>query len=1133
MKRRLLFLSLFVIQWFYPQCLVAGNYTGMLATGLCNSLSCNSVLASGKWMKAQLNEAGIHKITFNDLKMMGFQSPQNVKVFGFPAGMLPQMNQATSPDDLIQYAAWQFKDNKANDCWWIYIPEQTIWEADMSSGLYTPVVNQFSLGHSCIYLTEDTGISNLVKELEPRQEKASILVNEFDDFALFKEANYNLIQSGSEWYSALLTPNGILNRTFKFPSHIDDEPFRIAVAAAGRSELSSALEILINNSAAGTLNFSPYSNFAEADYANLNKLLVSQKISGTDLKFQLKYNGTNNSLCWIDYLRVQTRSKLSFQSGQMIFCDIRSVGSGNIAEFRIANAASGLTVWDITYPMKPFKIHTVISNGLCSFKGLSDSLHRYVAFDPLFDFPGIGKIEALINQDLHGLPVPELLIITAPEFRIEADRLADFHRKDNGMEVAEADVNQIYNEFSGGIKDVTAIRNFVRHLYKKGITGKGSKLKYLLLLGKGTYDNLNPVSIQNPCFIPTWQSKNSNNPVASFVSDDYFGLLGDDEGGQTGIVDLGIGRIPCATVKQAKAAVDKIIHYNSESTLGEWRNIVCFVGDDQDNNIHVSDSEQLADYVNINYPAFYTDKIYLDAFVKKMTPAMSYPEVNKAINNRIKEGALIVNYVGHANEEEWAAEKVLTISDVDSWSNFDKLPVFVTATCEFSRWDMTGKESAGEHVLFNQAGGGVALFSTTRMVYSSSNFEMNKSFFKHVFQNDGDGNNLRMGDIMRLAKGELGGTINGSKFALLGDPALPLSYPKYKVKTLEINSQVAEQMTDTICPLDLVSVWGEIQDVKGVKISGYNGILFPNVYDKPAELTTLGNNGQTPFTYSLQNSVLFKGNVSVKQGEFSYAFEIPKEINYRIGDGMIRNYSKDLNRDANGSVTNFKLGGSPKKILNDVTGPTVKLFLDNENFKTGDKVSKAPLLFVNLEDASGINTSGGGIGHDISLIIDNNAADIIYLNDYFQSELDSYKRGRVLYQLPSLSNGEHTLKFKVWDLANNSTEVEVRFDVATALAIKKVTNFPNPFSEYTDFIVAYNRYDEKVTIAIEIFNQQGSKVDQIKTDSGSAGFTTIPVRWSPGSNSHRLASGIYYYRISLTAVDGSTDSETGQIIYNH
>ena len=1133
MSRLFLFFYLFLIQGAYGDCNAAGNYSVLNSGILQKSLVSKSVLSSGSWVKVQVNQGGIHKITFASLKSMGFQSPQKVKIFGFPQGPLPQMNNIPAPDDLIKYAVWQTKDKQANDCWLINIPGPVTWIEDAASGLFTPVINQFAQGHAFFYLTENEDVINSVPLLSSKPENSTVTVTGFDDFALYEESNYNLIMSGSGWYSALLTPNGTLTRAFKFPGHIDAEPFNISVAAAGRCDLPSSLDIVVNNTLAGNLSFSPYSNFAEADYANLNKVTIQKTISGSDLSFLLKFNGSNNNNCWIDYIRVQTRSKLNFLSGQLPFCDSRSVGPGSIAEFHIGNAPPGLKIWDISSPLEPLEMQTVLTNGICSFKVATDSLHRYIAFDPFFDFPGVEQPEVIANQDLHALPVPDMLILTTADFNAEAQRLAGFHLQDSGMDVAVVDVSQIYNEFSGGVGDVTAIRNFVRLLYRNGSTGDASKLKYLVLLGKGTYDNLHPVSIQNPCFIPTWQSENSNNPVSSFVSDDFFGLLGADEGGQTGITAIGIGRIPCATALQAKAAVDKIIHYNTAPTLGDWRNVICFVGDDLDNNVHVSDSEHLADFLNLNYPAFYTDKIYLDAFQEVTTPTLAYPDVNKAITNRIKEGALIVNYVGHANEEEWAAEKVLTISDIDSWSNLNKLPVFVTATCEFSRWDMTGKESAGEHVLFNPVGGGVALFSTTRMVYSSSNFELNKSFFKYVFKKDSQGNNLRMGDVIRLAKRELGGTINASKFALLGDPAQQISYPKYIVRTLEINSQVAEQMTDTIRPLSLVSVWGEIQDTKGVRMTGYNGTLSPNVFDKPSELTTLGNNGQVPFTYSLQNSLLFKGNISVKQGEFNYTFEIPKEINYRIGDGMIRNYSKDATTDANGSLTTFKLGGSPMTLLNDITGPVVKLFLDNENFRDGDKVSKAPLLLVNLEDDSGINTSGGGIGHDISLIIDGKEVEIIYLNNYFQAGLDSYKSGKVLYQLPELSDGQHTLRFKVWDLANNSTEVVVRFNVASALSIKKVTNFPNPFSEYTDFIVEYNRYDEKVTIIIEIFNQQGSKVDQIKTDAATSGFTTQPVRWSPGGSNQRLASGIYYYRILLTTADDSTDSETGQLIYNH
>ncbi|NEW81962.1 MAG: type IX secretion system sortase PorU, partial [Mariniphaga sp.] len=633
-----------------------------------------------------------------------------------------------------------------------------------------------------------------------------------------------------------------------------------------------------------------------------------------------------------------------------------------------------------------------------------------------------------------------------------------------------------------------------------------------------------------PCFIPTWQSENSLNAASSFVSDDYFGLLGEDEGGQKGIVDIGIGRIPCVSASEAKAAVDKTLHYNTSKTMGEWRNNVCFIGDDEDNNVHVSDSEQLANFVNRNYPVFYTDKIYLDAYKEETTPEKRYPGVNKALNNRIKEGALIINYVGHANEEGLAHEKILTISDIDSWSNVDKLPVFVTATCEFSRWDLKNKQSAGEHVLFNKVGGGVALFSTTRLVYSSSNYEMNRSFFKYVFETDKEGNNLRMGDIIRLAKNELGGTVNAAKFALLGDPAIQISYPQYKVKTLEINNQPVEQLTDTLKPLSLVSVWGEIQNSKGEKITGYNGLLYPTVFDKPTEAITLGNGGQTPFTYTVQNSILFKGNVSVKSGEFSYTFKVPKEINYRIGNGLIRYYSKDATSDAGGSFAELKLGGSPGSTANDLTGPTVRLFIDNENFKPGDQVSKAPLLIAYLEDDSGINTSGGGIGHDIMLTIDNNTDKMQLLNDYFQSAQDSYKSGKVLFQLSDLEDGEHILKFKVWDLASNSTETEVKFTVASSLKINNLTAFPNPVSVSTDIIATHNRFGEKMTVEIEIFTQQGVLVDQVKTESGSSGFTTLPIRWNPGLNNHNLVSGIYHYRVRLTALDGSTSIKTEQLI---
>jgi len=1090
----------------------------------------NSVLASGKWVKAKTNQSGIHRITFSALQSMGFQSPQKVKIFGVPPWKLPQMNSALSSDDLIQYRTWQTKDKQLNDCFLVYVPGNVKWEFDPVSKSFIHHINQFAKGLSFLYLTEDISTDQLVEVSPSIAESPSVIVNEFDDFAYFEEDTYNLLETGSRWFSSLMTPNATFQKAFKFQNHVSNEPIKIDIAVAARCDFSSSINLTANNTDVGTVNFAPYSNFAEADYADLRERSFSKIVEGDDVNFSLKYTSPANGRCWPDYIRVQTRRKLNMQTGQLLFCDSRSVGAGNIAEFRIGYSGTGLKIWEITSPLKPIEIQSTIASNTLSFKAVTDSLRRFIAFDPISDFPVIDKVEEVTNQNLHGLSTPDMLIITSPDFKSEAERLALFHRQNGGLEVAVVNVSQVFNEFSGGIADVTAIRNFVRTLYRKSLNNNTSKLKYLLLFGKGTYDNLHPVTSENLCFIPTWQSENSLNPASSFVSDDYFGLLGDDEGAQKGIVDIGIGRIPCVSAAEAKAVVDKTLYYNTSPTMGEWRNNVCFVGDDEDNNIHVSDSEQLANFVNRNYPVFYTDKIYLDAYKEETTPEKRYPGVNKAFNNRVKEGALIINYVGHANEEGLAHEKILTISDIDSWSNVDKLPVFVTATCEFSRWDLKNKQSAGEHVLFNKVGGGVALFSTTRLVYSSSNYEMNRSFFKYVFETDKEGNNLRMGDIIRLAKNELGGTVNAAKFALLGDPGLQISYPQYKVKTLEINDQTVEQLTDTLKPLSLVSVWGEIQNIKGEKITGYNGLLYPTVFDKPTEAITLGNGGQTPFTYAVQNSILFKGNVSVKSGEFSYTFKVPKEINYRIGNGLIRYYSKDATSDAGGSFASLKLGGSPNSTANDLTGPTVRLFLDNENFKPGDQVSKAPLLIAYLEDESGINTSGGGIGHDIMLTIDNKTDKMQLLSDYFQSVQDSYKSGKILFQLSDLEDGEHILKFKKWDLANNSTETEIKFTVASGLKINNLIAFPNPVSVSTDIIATHNRFGEKMTVEIEIFTQQGMLVDQLKTEAGSSGFSTLPIRWNPGLNNHNLVPGIYHYRVRLTALDGSTSIKTEQLI---
>lgn len=1118
---------IFIFIFFFAPSLFANDQTA-------NTIAAQSLLASGKWIKVCTDQTGIHRITFETLKNLGFTAPQNIRIFGFPPGPLSQYNQDSSGDDLTPLSIWQTKDNQQNDCFLFYVEGTVTWDYSQSTSSYIHRLNNFAQGHTYFFITEVTSVNDQLTILPQEKADASSVVTEFDALQYNEYENINLLETGSRWFSKLLTPSATLQQSFGLTDHVAGEPVKINLAVAARDNYSSTLTITANNSSIGTLTFSSYSNFDGADYAALREQSYSQIITGDNLDFTFKYQGTSSAKCWLDYIRLQSRRKLTIQGSALRFCDSRSVGVGKISEFQISNGSVGLKIWDITSPLSPMEISSTLNESTLSFKARTDSLRQFILFNPLADYPTIQSVEAITNQDLHGMATPGMLLITTPDFKSEADRLADYHRQRDDMEVSVILASQIYNEFSGGVADPTGIRNFVRSLYNKSLTNNTSTLKYLLLMGKGTYDNVHSVTSDNPCYLPTWQSESSLNLSTSFVSDDYFGLMGQNEGGQDGTIDIGIGRIPCTTIDEAKAVVDKVIlHYHTSATLGTWQNNVCFIGDDQDNNIHVTDSENLANYVNLNYPSLSTHKIYLDAYTEETTPEQRYPEVNIAINNQVKEGALIINYVGHANNEGLAHEKILTIDEIDSWSNIDKLPVFVTASCEFSQWDLKDNQSAGEHVLFNKTGGGIALFSTSRLVYSSSNYMMNKSFFKYIFETDSEGEAPRLGDVIRKAKNDIGSSVNASKFVLLGDPALQLSLPKYNIKTLEINALPVEHLSDTLKPLSLVSVWGELQDYSGKKITAFNGQLLPSVYDKPTTHTTLGNGGQTPFTYTEQSSVIFKGNVSVTNGEFNFSFTVPKEINSRVGNGLIQYYAQNGSTDGNGSFSEFKIGGSSSFLTSDTIGPTIRLYLDNENFKSNDQVSKSPLMIAYLEDESGINTSESGIGHDLTVTIDNQTSDATVVNSYFTTDMDSYKSGKVIYQLPVLENGVHTLKFKGWDLANNSSEVTISFNVTASLQINHLVAFPNPASSYADFMACHNRYGEKMDVNLEIFTQQGILVDYIKTESSSSGFNTQPIRWTPGSNNVRVPSGIYYYRMRLTTTDGSTAVQSGSLIINH
>jgi hypothetical protein len=494
---------------------------------------------------------------------------------------------------------------------------------------------------------------------------------------------------------------------------------------------------------------------------------------------------------------------------------------------------------------------------------------------------------------------------------------------------------------------------------------------------------------------------------------------------------------------------------------------------------------------------------------------------------------MIYNYTGHGGESGITDEQILMKEDLIQLSNAGNLPLFVTATCKFTRFDdlitdsngdLYELTSAGEASLLNENGGNIALLSTTRIVYSSENFELNKYFFKVVFQKDANGHYYRLGDIIRMTKNYTGSQQNKLSFGLFGDPALKLAIPEYTVHTDSLNGMAVKNMIDTLTAFSRVRISGHIEDTDHNLASTYNGIIYPSVFDKRRTITTLANDGGTPFQFSTQENLLFKGKASVYNGQFFFEFLVPKDISYTFEKGKIVYYSQDTKIDANGYFNRFIIGGTNSAIFPDEEGPDIFLYLNDDNFSNKGISNANPIIFAQINDTSGINITGNGIGHDITGVLDNDESNPIILNDFFETDLNDFTRGRLIYPLSNLSEGWHSLKVKAWDILNNSSVKTIQFKVIVnnEPALSNIYNYPNPASQTTWFNLEHNRPGEELRVTIKIYDIAGRNVAVIDQYINTTGFSSDPIEWDLKSEKgKRLNEGVYPYRIRITDSKGN------------
>lgn len=1095
----------------------------------------HSVLATGKWYKIGTDKDGIHKLTYNDLQSFGMDvqslDPRNIRIYGNGGGMLSETLSDNRPDDLLENPIFVSGENDGKfdpgDYILFYGESPHRWVFDAVKGHFNHRQHIYS-DLTAYFITSDLGPGRRVAVEPSVTDPSTVAVTSFTDRAYHERDIFNLINAGRVWFGEVFDIKTTFDTTFIFPDILTGEQGYVKAYVAARAGSSSSFRIYHGSSQILSCPLTATSStevYAD-DFSGDNTFFPAS----SELNISVVYQKPESSATgWLNYLELNVVRKLRFTGPQMAFRSPVAVGEDAVAEFTLENAGAAVTVWNVTDPATIVR-QAVSQNGSSQvFRARHDELQEFIAFDgsEFLTARFIGQVD---NQDLHSLPVPDLLILSHKDFLDQAERLAQFHRELDGMSVAVVDVSLVYNEFSSGVQDITAIRNFVKMLYDRGLEHGG--MRYLLLFGDASFDYKDRIT-GNSNYVPTWEGEESLKIIASIATDDYYGFM---DGPGDNQLDIGIGRFPVQTSEQAVKAVDKVIHYatNTPVVMHDWRNVIAFVADDEDGNMHLDQAEELAAKIDTAYPAYNVDKIYVDAFPQYATSGgQRAPDVNKAINSRIGKGTLVINFTGHGGEVGWGHERFLEISDIDSWTNRDPLPVFITATCEFSRYDDPERVSAGEMVFNNPSGGAIAMFTTARATYGGSNFNLNEALFSVMFEQN-QGEYYRFGDLIRISKNVGGVVDNDRKFVLLGDPALKLAYPEHRVEVTSINGAPVGSEPDTLRALSTVQVTGRITDQNSVQQTGFQGTLYSIVFDKPSSITTLKtDDGSRPAVFELQNNILYKGKAEVSNGEFSFSFIVPKDISYQYGVGKISFYAASQTTDANGFYNNLVIGGFEPGVDPDEEGPEIDLYMNDELFVFGGMTDENPVLYARVRDESGINTVGSGIGHDIVAILDGNTDKPFILNEYYEAEVNSYTSGTVRYQFIGLEPGLHSVSLKVWDVFNNSGEAYIEFNVSLSdeFHIGDLKNYPNPFTGGTNITFAHNQAETELQVTLMIHDLTGRLVRAIEADMLPSGYRSEPVYWD-GSDAGgaRVAKGLYLYRVFVRRPDGKTLEESAKMI---
>jgi hypothetical protein len=1108
-----------------------------------------SEFAEGQIFKIGVSESGLFKLDAafinNQLGLSASDVPvDKIRILGNRGGMLPQLAGAERTDDIEEIPSRFFGSGShlGQDEFLLFFAEGPhIWHYDDSTNSFDKPKNIYDdLNYYFIVIGSGERMEI------PQAGSVSGAENIFDNYEFLQRHEVDRVNimgaapgfygSGQRWFGDNLSNirQKDYSGYFDLEGFIPGTPLEVYTEFAIRSNSTSTTRLSVGQESFTRTVSSVNVSSSIGNFARLGTIDAQRTVGSDPLSVHFEITNTGSiSESWMDFLQIRGFKDLIYEGTPLLFRNSRTM-EHSVSAFDITNPGNrDIQVWDITTPHYARQMPVQSQGQDIRFSFFSDELKEFIAFHPTYNFPGPEFIEAVPNQNLHGLESAELVIVYYEDFESPALQLADHRRSYSGLDVVAVPVQQVYNEFGGGSPDPTAIRDFARMFYTRS-----DDFRYLLLVGDGSYDHrgrMEDLPEQN--FIPVFQTNSSLNAIGSFPSDDYFALLDPNEGGNLiGAIDIAVGRLPVRTAVEAQNVVDKIISYDTNpKSLGDWKLNLGFVADNGDNNLHLTQTRRLIERIGDNYPKYNIGKVYLDAFERVSTPGGNrFPEANQALNKMMNRGPLVVNFFGHGGPSGWTQERVLQIPDILSWDNSDRLTLMVTATCSFANYDDPAITSGGEHVILNPNGGAVALLTTTRLVYAFANERLTRAVFDRLFERGEDGAHS-IGTVMMMAKNANSAdtlNVNARKFTLLGDPSQKLALPRYRIATTEINgASVDSEQPDTLKALQSVEITGEIRDDQDRLVKDFNGVMDFTLFDKPVVETTLGQGGgSNKQEFKVQNNVLFKGSATVSQGRFTIEFMVPVDINYQLGYGKASYYAHmEDGRTAAGAYEDLLIGGSVDSIPEGVEGPSISLYMNNENFVSGGITDANPTLLAILESEVGINVTGNSIGRELTAWFYGKSTEKIGLNDFYQAERDDFRRGEVRYPLRNLEDGSYEVNMIAWDILNNRGEASIEFVVTSdkKKVIQQLLNFPNPLSNHTEIQFEHNLPAGEMDIRVSIYSITGEPVSKIRTSAFSDGYRVTGIQWDGTDRfGGLLPSGIYLYNVSISTDHPELNNKT-------